>query len=110
MAVNLLTELWLGMPLGAYTAFRRGWSEDDISAAVAGLEARGLVAGGEITPAGRRLRDDIEERTDAMEQPVIDAIGEDFEATVVSLDAWSAICAEAGAFPPGTYRNVAQPS
>jgi hypothetical protein len=76
---------------------------------VAGLEARGLVAAGEITPAGRRLRDDTEERTDAMEQPVIDAIGEDFEATVASLDAWSAICADAGAFPPGSYRKVAQP-
>ncbi len=106
VAINLLTELWLGMPLGAYTAMRRGWSEEDISAAVGELEARDLVAGGALTSAGRRLREDIEDRTDAMEQPVIDAIGDDFDATVESLEVWSAACVEAGAFPPGTFRRA----
>ena len=103
-AVNVLTELWLGMPLGAYTAMRRGWFEADIASAVADLEARGLVASGEITPAGRRFRDDIEDRTDALEQPIIDAIGDDFEPTVQALDRWSAAIADSGAFPPGSYQ------
>jgi len=102
-AVNVLTELWLGMPLGLYTAMRRGWSEADIAAAVAELAAQGLVAGAEITPAGRDLRDHIEDRTDALEQPVIDAIGDDFEPLVRALDDWSAAIAGSGAFPPGTY-------
>jgi helix-turn-helix protein len=104
VAVNLLTELWLGMPLGAYTGMRRGWSEADIASAVADLEARGLVTSGEITPAGRKFRDDLEDQTDALEQPIIDAIGDDFEPTAQALDRWSAAIAETGAFPPGSYR------
>jgi hypothetical protein len=105
-AVNVLTELWLGMPLGAYTAMRRGWSEADIGAAVADLEARGLVDSGEITAAGRALRDELEDRTDVLEQPIIEAIGDDFEPTVQALDRWSAALADSGAFPPGTYASA----
>ena len=104
VAVNVLTELWLGMPLGAYTAMRRGWSEADIASAVADLETRGLVASGEITTSGRAFRDDLEDRTDALEQPVIDAIGDDFEPAAKALDRWSAAIADSGAFPPGSYR------
>ena len=77
VAVNLLTELWLGMPLGA-----------------------------EITPAGRAFRDQLEDRTDALEQPVVDAMGEDFEPVVQALDTWSTTIAASGAFPPGTYRSA----
>lgn len=105
VSVNVLTELWLGMPLGVYTALRRGWSEADIASAVAELEARGLVEDGAITPAGREFRDGIEEQTDALEQPVLDAIDDDFEAVVRSLDTWSAAIAGSGAFPPGSYRS-----
>jgi hypothetical protein len=103
VAVNVLTELWLGMPLGGYTTLRRGWSEADIAAAVAHLEARGLVSSGEITPAGREFREELEVRTDVLEQPIIDAIGDDLEPTLQTLDLWSATIAASGAFPPGTY-------
>jgi hypothetical protein len=106
VAVNVLTELWLEMPLGAYTALRRGWSEADITTAVAALEARGLVNAGQITPAGRAFREDLEDRTDALEQPILDAIGDDYEPTVEALDRWSAAIADFGAFPPGTYRSA----
>jgi hypothetical protein len=105
VSINLLTELWLGMPLGPYTSMRRGWSEESISAGLAELQSRHLVSDGELTVAGRKFRDEIEERTDALEQPVIDAIGHDFEATVTSLRTWSAACAEAGAFPPGAFEH-----
>jgi hypothetical protein len=105
--VNVLTELWLGMPLGAYTALRRGWSEADIATAVAGLEARGLVSAGEITPEGRAFREDLEDRTDALEQPILDAIGDGLEPVIQALDGWSSTLAAAGAFPPGTYLPVA---
>jgi hypothetical protein len=104
VAINLLTELWLGMSLGLYTSLRRGWSEDDIAAALADLETRGLVASGELTPAGRKLRDVIEEQTDALEQPIIDAIGDDLDTTLRTIDAWSAAVADSGAFPRGTYQ------
>src|SRR5579872_3685653 len=106
LAMNVLTELWLGMPIGAHAMGWRGWSETDVAAAVADRERRGLVEGGALTAAGRRLRDDIEERTDAMQQPVIDAIGDDLDATVASLDSWSTACIEAGAFPPDLYKRA----
>lgn len=108
VAVNVLTERWHGMPLGAYTAMRRGWSEDDITAAVADLEARGLLAAGELTPAGRELRDDLEDQTDALEQTILDAIGDDLGPTLRALDGWSAAIAASGAFPPGTYGRLAE--
>lgn len=107
VTMNLLTELWLGMPLGSYTASYRGWSEEAISDGAAELERRGLVADGKLTPAGLQFRDDIEERTDALEQPVIDALGPDFEPVVSSLNEWSAECVAAGAFPPDVFKRAA---
>jgi hypothetical protein len=104
--MNVMTELWLGMSLGQHTMGYRGWSEADVTLAVADLERRGLVAGGVLTPAGRHLRDDIEERTDAMQQSVIDAIGDDLDATITSLDAWSTACIEAGSFPPDIFKRA----
>jgi hypothetical protein len=104
VSINLLTELWLGMPLGPYTSIRRGWSEESILAGLAELQSRDLVTDGELTAAGRQFRDELEAWTDTLEQPIIDAIGDDFEATVTSLRSWSAACAEAGAFPPGVFR------
>ena len=106
VAINILTELWVGMPLGSYTA-TRGWSAEVIAATAARLEADGLVADGALTGAGRQFRDAIEERTDAMEQPIVDAIGDDFEAVVGQLDAWSAKCIEAKAFPPDAFKRAA---
>jgi hypothetical protein len=107
VAMNVVTELWLGMPLGVYTAGFRGWSEEAIAVTVGDLERRGLLAGRELTPDGRRLRDDIEERTDAMEQPIVEAIGDDFDATVASLDAWSAACIATRTFTPDIFKRAA---
>ena len=106
VAMTVLTELWLGMSIGEHAMGWRGWSEADVALAVADLERRGLVAGEALTPAGKRLRDRIEERTDAMEQPVIDAIGDDLDATIAALDAWSTACIDAGAFPPDMYKRA----
>jgi hypothetical protein len=105
-AMNILTELWMGMPLGQMTIGQLGWSEDALAGGLAELERRGLAAGGQITAEGRRLREDIEERTDAMEQPVIDAIGDDLEETVAALDAWSGACIAAGFYPPDVYKRA----
>lgn len=106
VAMTVLTELWLGMPIGAHAMGWRGWSEADVAVAVADLERRGMVANGALTHSGQRLRDEIEERTDAMQQPVIDAIGDDIDATVAALDAWSTACIDAGAFPPDMYKRA----
>lgn len=102
--INVLTELWQGLPLGVYTGMRRGWSAAQIEATVDRLTARGLLRDGTLTAAGHEFREDIENRTDALDRPILDAIGDDFEPTVAVLDAWSAAIAASGAFPPGTYR------
>lgn len=106
VTMNVLTELWLGMPVGRLAVGQRGWPEDAVAAALADLERRGLAAAGTLTAAGQALRDDIEERTDAMQQAVIDAIGDDLDATVTSLDAWSAKCIAAGLYTPDIYKRA----
>ena len=104
--MNVMTELWMGMPVGQLAVGQRGWPEEAVATAVTHLERRGLVADGALTTAGRELRDDIEEQTDALEQPVIDAIGDDLEATVASLDSWSAACIAAGFYTPDIYKRA----
>ena len=106
IAMNILTELWVGMPLRAYTA-TRAWSPDAIDAAVDRLRVDGLLGGDRLTDTGRELRDGIEARTDAMEQPIVDAIGDDFETVLDRLEAWSAACIKAGAFPPSAFKRAA---
>src|SRR5438309_2483441 len=67
--MNVLSELWLGMPPGLHaTTF--GWPPDAVEAAVSRLQSRGFFDGGGLTPAGRRFRDDLEERTDAQQQAI----------------------------------------
>lgn len=59
----------------------RGWSQDEWSGTVERLAARGLVtSGGDLTDAGNRFRDAIEERTDRANLPLWETIGE--EATI----------------------------
>ena len=45
----------------------RGWTEDEWAAAAAALTARGWLSdGGQVTPAGRRARAAVEDRTDTL--------------------------------------------
>ncbi|HLG61083.1 MAG TPA: hypothetical protein VKY19_04065 [Ktedonosporobacter sp.] len=106
VAMNILTELYVGMPLSSYTA-TRGWSPDVITSTVARLQAQGLISDGALTPEGLRIRDEIEERTDAMEWPIIDAIGSDLDSLIEQLNRWSAACIAAAAFPPNDLKRAA---
>ena len=106
VAMNVLTELWLGMPLGAYTA-TRGWTPEQVAAEVDALESAGLVADAALTPAGQRFRDDLEATTDALEAPIVDALGEHLDADVAALAEWSAACVAARAFPPDAFKRAA---
>ena len=104
--MNILTELYVGMPPGSYTA-TRGWSAETIAASVECLEKKGLIADGALIPAGLSLREEIETHTDAMEQPLIEAIGVDFETLVTQLNEWAELCIKAGAFPPSIQKRAA---
>ena len=106
VAMNILTELWLGMPLGPYTA-TRGWGEPQNAASAMELEQRGLIALGALTASGRRFRNDIEERTDAMERTIVEAIGDDFEWLVGRLQEWSTLCIAAKTFTSDVFKRAA---
>jgi len=104
--MNVLTELWVGMPLLSYTG-TRGWSPESMAAAIAGLEQRGWLREGQLTDAGRSARTDLEERTDAQEQPILAALGDRLEQVCGRLDGWGALCIAAGAFPADILKRAA---
>jgi hypothetical protein len=104
--MNILTELWIGMPLLSYTA-TRGWAPDAMQRAVARLESRGWIRDGGLTDEGIAGRLDIEQRTDAQEQPIAAALGGRLDEVCDRLNHWGQLCIEAGAFPPDILKRAA---
>jgi hypothetical protein len=104
--MNVLTELWIGMPLLSYTA-TRGWSPDAMHRAVARLENRSWIREGGLTDEGLAVRTSIEQRTDAQEQPIVAALGDRLEEVCARLNHWGQLCIEAGAFPPDILKRAA---
>lgn len=103
---NVLTELWVGWEPLAYTA-SRGWSPEQMEAATASLTARGLVADGRLTEAGRALREEVEEATDRGEQRVVEALGDELDGLLERLSGWSQAVVDRGWFPPDPYKRAA---
>jgi hypothetical protein len=62
----------------------RGWSDDEWEAAERRLTARGLLADGGITPAGRALRRGVEETTDRLAGAPFEALGADEQACLLT--------------------------
>lgn len=104
--MNVLTELWLGMPLRSYTA-TRGWSPGAMDVAVLGLQRRGWLEGEALTAAGRAARVEVEARTDVQEQSIVDALGGRLEQVCARLDDWGSRCVAAGSFPADALKRAA---
>jgi hypothetical protein len=104
--MNVLTELWCGYPLGSYTA-SRGWSPEQVETAAAGLRARGLLVGDQLSDTGLSHRADLEGRTDAMQQTIVDAIGDELPAITKRLDDWSDALVALDAAPPDPAKRLA---
>jgi helix-turn-helix protein len=97
--VLLLTEQWWGLPARSYTP-PRGWVDADMDAGFDRLTRRGLMSGNEqITDAGRAFREEIEVRTDELERPVLDALGDDVDELLDRLDTWAEAIIAAGSYP-----------
>ena len=105
LQMNLMTEYWLGWEPTAY-AGTRGWSPEAMADADAALAARGLVADGALTATGHRLRERIEEQTEAAMAPLLDAGGADLPELTRRLDEWSSLIVAGGAAPPDVYKRV----
>lgn len=105
LEANLLTEYWVGYEPRAY-AGTRGWSPEAMDAADAALADRGLVADGRLTAEGRRLRDDIEARTDAAMAAVLAAVEPDLDGVVGQLDGWSSQIVAGGGAPPDMFKRI----
>jgi hypothetical protein len=104
--MGVLSETWIGYPVGEYSG-TRAWPADVHAAAVARLEADGLIAQGVITDQGRAFRDDIEAATDTAQSELIEALGSGLDALAEQVDGWSTLCVRAGAFPPDIRKRAA---
>jgi hypothetical protein len=87
--MNVLTELWVGYPVGEYTA-TRGYGEEALAASLDSLGRRGWVADGRLTEEGRAVRTDIETATDCSQQALMDRLGERADGVIAELAALSA--------------------
>jgi hypothetical protein len=87
--IGMLSELAWGLPTRSYVR-SRAWSDADLDAAEARLVARGLMAGGAFTDAGRAEREAVEVATDRQCRPIVEAIGDDFDELVGILHPWGA--------------------
>jgi Helix-turn-helix family len=64
------------------------------------LQRRGLMTGDEqLTDAGRAFREEVEVRTDTLERPVLEALGDDLEELLDHLDGWSEAIIALGSYP-----------
>jgi hypothetical protein len=104
--MNIVTELWLGYPLGEYSN-TRGWSREATESAIARLTVAGLIANWELTDDGRDFRSTIEQRTDATQRTLIDALGDQLEPVLAQVSPWSDRCIAAGAFPSDPRKRAA---
>jgi hypothetical protein len=103
---NIVTELWVGMPLLSYTA-TRGWSPEAMQRAVESLELCGWLRDGGLTDAGLAARLEIEQHTDAQEQAIVAALGDRFDEVCERLNHWGQLCIEASTFPPDILKRAA---
>src|SRR5262249_24739053 len=82
--IGLLTELYWGLPLKTYTP-SRAWSHDQLDDRIKRLEDRGLIQDGEFTAEGRDEREAIEKFTDRQGRPIIECLGDEFDAVISVL-------------------------
>jgi len=96
--INVLGELWWKLPPLSYSR-TRGWTEDELQAALTRLRDRGLVAGDAFTAAGEALRGEIEDATDGSVRTVMDRIGDRYDELIALLEPWAKAIVAGGGYP-----------
>lgn len=105
--IGLLSELYWGLPMRTYI-LTRAWSDTDMAEAEARLVERGLVADGAFTPEGRAARERVEEVTDRLCRPIIEALGDDFDELVDLLGGFSQSVRDAAGYPASGPHDLAR--
>ena len=82
-----INDLHQGLSLGSYVR-TRGWSGQEVAAAMASLRQRGWLEDECLSAAGRAAREAMETTTDNQQWPILETIGEDFEELVTLLTPW----------------------
>ncbi|HYM14951.1 MAG TPA: hypothetical protein VEZ14_05290 [Dehalococcoidia bacterium] len=95
--IQLMSELQLNMPLKTYSA-TRGWTVAQMDDAIADMRAKGWMDphADTFSPDGRAFRERIEADTDAMEAPVVEALGAEFDELIAILRPWAAAIVSVG--------------
>ncbi len=96
--IGVLTDPWRGQPLKSWVR-SRGWTEDELDAAIDRLRGRGDLDAEGITPRGWALREEIESATDAMEGRVVGSLGDDADRLFATLATWCAQIVEQHGYP-----------
>jgi hypothetical protein len=104
--MNVLTELWVGYPLGEYSS-TRGYGPDQLDTAVARLRARGWLDGDQLSAVGTSARGAIEAATDASQGQLAAALGDTLEWIVSTAAALSERVVAAGAFTGDERKRAA---
>lgn len=105
--IGLLTELYWGLPPRSYVR-TRAWSDEDLDAAEARLVDRGLLRDRALTPAGRAEREEVELATDRQCRPIVEALGDRFDALVETLLPWGVAIRDAGGYLPAGPHDLAR--
>ncbi len=108
--MNVLTELWLGYPVGGYAA-SRGFGPDALAAAVASLAERGWVVGdvptATLTAEGRNVRVGLEDQTDRSQDALMAALGSAAETLIGQVSDIADALMTARVFPSDPRKRAA---
>lgn len=101
----LITHCATGRGMTMQAAQRlRGWTDEQWSEALTGLNERGVLAGEQLTDAGADLRTQVERDTDRMDVAAWQHLGEERTQRLIELGkALSRVVAANGAFPSGVF-------
>jgi len=104
--MTALTELYWGIPPRSYIV-TRGWGPHEVDAAYERLQARALVDGTTLTPAGRELRERIEQDTDRAAREPVQRLADRAPELFALLEPWAAAIVEGGGYPvdPASLRG-----
>jgi hypothetical protein len=101
--INVLTELYWGLPLFSYSP-SRGWTQTELHDAAERLRSRGWLADVALSPAGLAARDAIESDTDARLRSAVESLGDELSELIGILRPLAtSIQREQGYLPRGPH-------